>query len=440
MSLLPTTRLALLLLYGAPLWGLAALAPGGALLGTAYVVLLIGLCVWDACHLPHASALRVTREVPPRLSLNAVQEITLHVHNTSASWLHLHVHDNLPDAVTLLTPLSPIIVGPQQTAHWRYHVQSVRRGLVTCGDVVLRCTLVPRWGLLQRQLHVPQHDDLKIYPQFLHVHDYALLARIDQRHDVSRRPRRVHGSGTDFESLTPYVPGADVRTIDWKASARRGILISRQMQVEKGQQLAVLVDAGRLMLEHLGHLSRFDHALNATVMLSYVAQQRGDTLAVATFSNRIESFMPPTRGQQIMPRILDSLYRVEPRPLESDYWQAVAEVLGRLRRRSLVIMLTEVLDAAGSAGLMTNLLHASTRHLVLCVVLTDARIAQVADTVPRDLHESYAKAAASQVMLQRHLALEHMRSKGMLVLESPPEHVSVQLVRRYLEIRQGDLQ
>jgi uncharacterized protein (DUF58 family) len=126
--------------------------------------------------------------------------------------------------------------------------------------------------------------------------------------------------------------------------------------------------------------------------------------------------------------------------LESDYWQIVATMLGRLKRRSLVVMLTDVLDVAGSAGLMHNLVRAMAKHLVLCVVLDEPRLAQMAEALPHDVAGTYTKAAAVQVQMQRQLALEHMRSQGILVLATDPAHFSVHLVRRYLEIRQGDLQ
>ncbi|MEE9149273.1 MAG: DUF58 domain-containing protein [Candidatus Tectomicrobia bacterium] len=438
MRIVPTPRLIRFLIYGAPLWLVAVVIPPGFVLGAAYLLVLVCLCARELRGLPQSRALQVRRDFPPRFSLHAVQEISLTIHNGSDTWIRIRLRDELPAALAPITPSLEGTLGPQQTTQLRYQVRSLRRGLHVFGHVVMR--LEHQFGLLQRQIHFPVRDEIKIYPQFVHIQDYALLAKIDQRDEVVRRPRRIRGSGMDFESLRPYIPGEDVRKVDWKASARRGTLISRNLQVERGQQLAVLIDAGRLMTESIGLFSRFEYALNAAVMLSYVAQKRGDSIAVATFSNRIESFLPPTRGQSIVPRVLESLYRVEPRPLESDYWQVLAEMMARLKRRSLVIMLTDVLDAAGSSGLMMNLVRAATKHLVLCVVIETPRLAETAEAVPRDLEQTYLKAAASQVQLQRHLALEHMRSKGILVLETGPEHFSIQLVRRYLEIRQGDLQ
>jgi uncharacterized protein (DUF58 family) len=281
---------------------------------------------------------------------------------------------------------------------------------------------------------------IKVYPNFRGADQYHLLAQIAQREEVVRRPRPFRAAGTDFESLRPYIAGEDPRSIDWKATARRGALISRSRQVERGQQLAVLLDTGRMMAETIDGHAKLEHALNATVMLSYVVQKRGDALAVASFSNRIESFLPTMRGPSLLPRVLDSLYAVQVRPVESDYWQAVAQVMRLLNRRSLVILLTDVLDASASAGLINNLARAAEKHLVLCVVLSEPAIGEIARSIPATVADAYRKAAACDQLRRRKLALESMRSRGILVLETDPAHLSTHLIKRYLEIRQANLQ
>lgn len=438
MHLVPTMRLIRLLAAGAPLWLVVLWLPGGYLVPLAYLVWLLYLCLDEVRKLPDPACIRVTRDLPGRLSLETEHKVGLTIVNASERQLRLRLRDEIPDALGSRAPLLEGPLGPQQTVRWSYQVRARQRGLHTYGALVLR--LEQGQGLLQRQLRLMRPDTIKVYPRFVGIHDYALLAKIDQRAEAVRRPRHVRGRGSEFESLRPYTTGDDLRLIDWKASARRNTLISRNLRVERGQHLAVLIDAGRLMLEALGGYARFEHALNATIMLSYVAQQRGDSLAVATFSNRLESFLPPTRGPHIMSRVLESVYRVEPRALESDYWRVVAEVMGRLKRRSLVVMLTDVLDAAGSTGLVANLARAATKHLVLCVVMRNPQITALAEALPGDVEATYARAAACQVELQRQLALASMRARGILVLESEPEHFSVQLVRRYLDIRQKDLQ
>src|SRR5262249_51962098 len=123
-----------------------------------------------------------------------------------------------------------------------------------------------------------------------------------------------------------------------------------------------------------------------------------------------------------------------------DYWQVVGQVMDRLKRRSLLIMITDLLDVAGAAGLMVNLTRAASRHLVLCVVLAEPRIAEIAESDPETVEDAYLKAGASHLKLQRQLALEKMRNRGILTLEASPDRLTIQLIRRYLEIRKANLQ
>ncbi len=244
----------------------------------------------------------------------------------------------------------------------------------------------------------------------------------------------------EWESLREYEPGEDLRNVDWKATAHRGFLVSRNRAVEKGQQVAILIDSGRLMANRIGSRPRLEYAINAAVMLGYACAKRGDAVSLAAFSNRIESYLPVTKGHAALPRLLEAVYRVEGRDVESDYWEVVAQVISRLQKRTLAVMLTDVLDPWGSSGLARNLIRAAKRHLVLCVVMSEPRVRQMAESTPTTSDEVYTKAAACQLRLDRELALETMRANGILVLETEPARLSVQLVRRYLEIRRGGLQ
>lgn len=437
-SLLPTLRLIQLLIFGAPLWLLALLFPGGWLAGLLYCVLVIALCWRDAATIPPASKFRAIRQLPPRFALDVDHSVKLILTNLAAAPIQVSLRDELPDMFEAKTELPEVTLPAGGEARLSYDVRPLSRGAHRFGDVILRVR--GERGLVQKQLTLAVPDTAKVYPNFRGADHYQLLAQIDQRDEVVRKPRPFKAAGTDFESLRPYISGEDPRNIDWKATARRGAPISRNKQVERGQQLAVLLDAGRLMAETIGKYSKLEHALNATVMLSYVVQKRGDALSVASFSNKIESFLPTVRGPSLLPRVLESLYAVQVRPVESDYWQAIAQVLMLLNRRSLVILLTDVLDASSSAGLINNLSRAAEKHLVLCVVLNEPAIAEMARAVPATVEDTYRKAAACDQLRRRRLALENMRSRGILVLETDPAHLSVHLVKRYLEIRQANLQ
>jgi len=433
-----TTRLVRLIALGSPLWLLSFVSPSvGWLAGTAYLLTLGVICFADYRATPDGAALEIARDFG-RFSLGTATEVQMRVANRSKRSLQIVARDELPAALEQIDPMPEMRLPGQSDCEFVYRIRPLQRGRHQLGHLALR---IRRPGaLVERQVRVPAAAEIRVYPRFSTTEEYQLLARISQRDEDVRRPRRVHGRGTDFESLSTYYPGEDLRLVDWKISAKRGYLITRNLQTERGQQISVMIDGGRLMALKIGELSRFEHALNATVMLSYVAQKRGDSVAVSTFSDRVESFVPPLRGSSIMPRVLDSLSIVEVKQVESDYWQVVGQVMDKLKRRSLIIMMTDVLDAAGSAGLLMNLTRAASRHLVLCVALTEPRIAAIAESEPHTIHDTYLKAGASHLKLQRQLALDKMRSRGILTLEASPDKLTVQLVRRYLEIRKANLQ
>jgi uncharacterized protein (DUF58 family) len=408
--MLPTNRLIVLLAAASPLWFLAAVLPGAWVVPLVYLLVLLLLSFWGYSHIPGPRHFSIKRILPSRFSLGSEQSIVLSITNHSGQKILMEVRDDLPGSLKLLSRFEPFLLNPGSTVEVGCRVKPVKRGYLHLRHVHCR---VQQQGfeLVRRQFSVEVESQGKVYPRFLGVDKYDLLASIDRREEGLKTSRL--GQGSDFESLRPYLPGEDLRSIDWKISAKRDALISRNLQVEKG----LLIDAGRFMLDRIGDRSRFEHALDAAVMLSYVAQKKGDTVSVACFSNRIESFLPPVKGQLIMPRVLETLFDVHPRNIESDYWHVFAR----------------------SAGLVNNLVHSVRKHLVLCVVLAEEKVYTAADQAPSNLRQSYLKAAAGHVILERYMALDDMRSKGIMVLETSPEHFSIQLVRKYLEIRKTDL-
>lgn len=435
--MVPTRRLIILVAAASPLWFLAAVLPGAWVIPLVCLMALLVLSFWNFSRTPAPRYLSAERTLPTRFSLDSEQGITLSITNHSRQSIHLEARDDLPDCLVALSRFQALVLNPGGTVEVDYRVKATKRGYARFGGV--HCRVRQGLGLLCRQFFLKAESEGKVYPRFLGVDKYDLLAMIDQREEARKAPRLVRGQGSELESLRPYLPGEDLRHIDWKISAKRGSLVSRNFQIEKGQQLTILIDAGRFMLERIGGRSRFEHALNAAAMLSYVAQKRGDTVSLACFSNRIESFLPAVKGQAIMPRVLEAIFDVQPRNVESDYWHVFAQVLSRLRKRSLIVLMGEVLDRGGSSGLVNNLIRAVRKHLILCTVLLEQRLYEVADQTPLDLHQSYCKAAAGHVILERQLALDDMRSKGIMVLETTPEHFSVHLVRKFLEIRKADL-
>jgi uncharacterized protein (DUF58 family) len=435
--MLPTPRLAMLAAVSAPLWLVAAAFPPAFPLVAACVAALAAAALVSLLRTPGRRSLSIQREMPSRFSLGGTQEVSLALTNNSSRRIRVELRDDIPDSLEALSQVPPMLLEPFANATARYSVRSRQRGALRFRHV--SCRVSQGLALTQRQYNLKVESSGKVYPRFLGIDEYTLLAMRDLREESARPLRSPRGQGSELESLRRYAVGDDFRRIDWKISAKRGTLIARNLLVERGQQLTILLDAGRFMCEQLGGRPRFEHAVDAAVMLASVAQKRGDYVSLACFSNRIESYLPSLRGQRVLPAVLEALADVQPRNVESDYWHVFARVLSRLRKRSLVVLMGDVLDRAGSSGMVNNLMRSARKHLVLTVVLVDEAIQAAVDLEATDVHVSYQKAAASHVLLERAMALDDMRARGILVLETSPQRLSIQLIRKYLEIRKSNV-
>jgi len=261
-----------------------------------------------------------------------------------------------------------------------------------------------------------------------------ILRRAAQR-DAGLRRTRLRGQGTSFESLREYVRGDDPRHIDWKASARHAKLISRRYEVERSQSLLFMIDAGRWMTSEVDGLTRLDRVLNAVLLLAHVATRRDDRVGVLVFDREVRCFVPPGKGRAAVERIMEAVFDVQPQLVESDYRKAFAHLAARHRKRSLLVLFTDVLSKDQSRILMEECQRSAHRHLPLAVTLRDVGLDELAERVPKNASGAYRVAAAEELLLEREQALATMRRAGVHVLDVPPAMLAPAVVDRYLELK-----
>jgi uncharacterized protein (DUF58 family) len=261
------------------------------------------------------------------------------------------------------------------------------------------------------------------------------MLRRGLRREAGLRHTRRRGEGTSFESLREYVRGDDPRKLDWKASARHDKLITRQYEVERSRTVLLLVDAGRWMTAEVSGLTRLDHVLNACVLLAHVAALRDDRVGLLAFAEKIHAYVPPVKGRAAVERIVDATLDVEPRLVESDYERAFAELAARHRKRSLVVLFTDVLSKDASRIVADEMRRHARRHAVLLVTLRDPEIDTLADAEPANASAAYEQAAAEDLLLERDQALARMRRDGLHVLDVDPRRLGPALVERYLDLK-----
>ena len=280
---------------------------------------------------------------------------------------------------------------------------------------------------------------MKVYPDIREAKKNELYAHRNRQPQVGIRRMRLRGQGREFESLRDFVIGDEIRHISWAATARRGKVITRQYTIERSQNIVVMLDTGRLMTARIGNLSKLDHAINATLSIAYVAAAGGDNVGLMVFSRRVINFLPPRRGRDQVNRLMEALYNVEPQLIEPSYARAFNFFGANYRRRSLVVILTDLVDRDASAELLAHTSKLVPRHLPLIVTIGDTDLRELVRLKPATSADVYRQSVAEEILRQREEALSRIRHAGGLALDVPAGRLSLELVNKYLEVKERGL-
>jgi uncharacterized protein (DUF58 family) len=378
----------------------------------------------------------VEREVPQVLSVGRANPIRLHLRSSSRRRLDVAVTDDRPPEIEFDHLPARVALPARGRASVVYHLRPTRRGLVELGDHHVRYP--SPLGLWRRQIRLPARDALKVYPDVTAVREYELLARKSREHLLVRAVP-LRGGENEFERLREYLRDDEFGDIDWKATARRGRLIVREYQQERNQTVVCLLDCGRLMTAESGGLTHLDHALNAAIMLAHVAGRAGDQMGLLAFDARIRSYLAPQGGRRVAQRVAKATYDLHPSLVETDFESAFAHLAGRLRKRALVVLFTQVIDDVSAQSLLRQLRSLPARHLPLCVMFRDPdldRLAEPPGGVPdARAGDLYVGAAAAEAVLWRERLVRDLKAGGALVLHVPPRKTTPAVINRYVQIK-----
>ena len=244
------------------------------------------------------------------------------------------------------------------------------------------------------------------------------------------------GQSVEFVQHREYVAGDDPRRIDWKATARRGKLTSRQYETERSQNLFLLFDVGRTVVAEIDGIPKLDYALNAGLLLAYVALQSEDRVGAIVFSDTVHTFLPPRRGNTQLEILHKSLYNIRATFQETDYRAARTELQTRWRKRSLVICFTDLWDSESSRYTIEEITALQAHHAVIAVSLLDTNLLRASQMPVTTPEEVYRKSAAVQVLEERAEALRLLQQRGVFVIDTPAEKLSAELIQRYLEVKE----
>lgn len=431
--ILPARRSFYLITANLTLAILVSLLPSLLLLW--YLLLGLSLSLWlmDGLLALPKHGLEIERRLPASLPVGLKQLIQLRLRHTGKHPLSVVIYDHYPQQVQAQGLPLYLSLPAGQYAAPVYNILPLERGKFVFPQLQVRVR-----SPLQLWWHdykIKLESEVRIYPNFAAISQYALLATDNHLSHLGIMKRRRRGEGQDFHQLREYRAGDSLRQIDWKASARMHKAISREYQDERDQEIVFLLDCGHRMQAKDGELSHFDHTLNAMLLMSYVALKQGDAVGLATFGG-VERWLPAKKGQLSLNQILNALYDLQPTLQAPDYSQAAAQLLIRHKKRALVILMTNLRDE-DTDDLLPALNLLRKRHLLLLASMRELALDQKLTEPVDHLEEAIEQAATQHYLQLRQQTLERVRATGTLCLDVPPTDLSTQLINHYLEIKRS---
>ncbi|HEY9069924.1 MAG TPA: DUF58 domain-containing protein [Candidatus Ozemobacteraceae bacterium] len=428
-----TTRVVLLLLCGTlPLMVSGAHTVSIAILAV-WNLFVIFLVFADHRLTPPASAIRVTRIVARKLSIGEQNDVVLQVENHAFQQLEVTLLDAPPlEFSTAREPLSVTVPG-RTRIEVRYRVEPSRRGRFSFGPLSVRFR--GRLEMIVRQGEAAAGMPVEVYPNIKNVARFELRVRRSHLVETGLKSERRRGQGTDFESLREYVRGDEFRRIDWKATARRHKMISREYQSEVNQSVLVLLDCGRPLGAKLPRGTMLDATVDATLLLVQRVLRSGDNAGLLAFSDRPTRFIPPAKGKRQLHLIMSQLAAAQPDRSESDYGAAFRFLMTRRIKRSLLILLTDLTTGEAAERLRNEVPMVLRKHLVVVVSVFPPGLAVSVGSVPERAEQAWESIVAGEILSRVKTAHRELEKIGVGTLLLPPEQLSTALLANYLRLK-----
>ena len=404
----------------------------------AYDATLLVIAVIDARRSRLPANLHLARKFSGRFAVGAETEVLVHIQNGSKRPVSLIVKDEYPPQMVLNGTREALLrVNAQTSATLIYALTPPRRGRFEFGQTAIRFN--SRLNLVWCETKVGVPEAVKVYPNMRRAREAELKALGARSLVSAHRKTSWRGEGREFESMRDYVRGDELRHISWTATARRGKVTTRQYQIERDQTILIALDAGRLMTARIERETKLDSAVHATLALMSAAARAGDNAGLVVFGRRIKSYLPPGRGRDHLDAVLEALHAVEPEMIEPSYARAFEFISANSKRRSLVVLLTDLVDEEGSKELLNSLHLLRPRHLPLVVTIADRDLKAVVRETPSSVRDLFTQSVAEEIIYQREAALRLVESQGGLALDVTAASLAPSLLETYLRVKERGL-
>ncbi len=404
-----------------------------------YDVALISLALVDyyiSRQLP--AELKITREFEKRFAIGDESNVKIHIENASPNDYQIRIKDEFPPELKLSeTREASFKIAAQTTADFIYGLTPPRRGKYLFGTTAIR--FLSKVGLVWCQANLGVSESVKVYPNMRRAREMALKALGAVSFQAVQRKAVLRGEGRDFESMRDYVRGDELRHISWTATARRSKLTTRQYQIERDQTILIALDAGRLMTGRIGDETKFDTAIHASLALMAAAARGGDNCGLMVFGRKVVKYLPPQKGIRYIDAVLEALHNLEPEMIEPSYSRAFQFISAHSKKRSFVVILTDLVDKESSKELISSLKLLRPRHLPLVVTIGDRDLNHAVSEKPKEIKDVFTQSAAEEIIFQRESALRLVETLGGLALDVTTNSLTPRLLETYLKVKERGL-
>lgn len=381
--------------------------------------------------------LELKREFPAAVTVARSRRGSHVLHNQSALGLRGCVFEDVfPELEKYYNPRWQSVQA-RSTASWPLQITAYQRGERELGGAGLRVSA--GLGLWILQYRFNWSDKLRVYPLIEELADCDLFAHRRKLWGIGQHQSRKFGRGTEFDSLREYTPDDEYRAINWKASARRDAPVINQYQVDQARDLMLLIDCGRLMHTEISRRPRLDCYLDAAMQLAYLAIAQKDRVGLLAFDAEIRSYVAAGKRPRQLDDLVEAMFDLKPRYVESDYSLAISTLKSRQPKRGMVVLFTDLVDSVSSQLAVANLSRLARSHLPVIVILDDPVVPAMAGMPARTPVDAYIKGSAEQFIAEKRRTLAHLRTRGCIIVNVAADRLNAALVNEYLQVKARNL-
>ncbi len=373
------------------------------------------------------------RVLTDKLSNGDENPVTIQLQNQYPFPVQLRVIDEVPFQFQLRNMDLRVRMDRHSAKDLTYHLRPVKRGEYQFGSLNVFASGV--LGLVSRRYRLAGEKTVPVYPSYLQMRKYELLAISDRLTELGIKKIRRIGQNREFEQIKEYVGGDDIRTINWKATARRNHLMVNHYQDEKSQAVYSIIDKGRVMKMPFEGMSLVDYAINASLVISNIAILKEDKAGIITFSHKIGTVLPAAKTNGQMRSILEVLYNQRTNFKESDFEMLYARIRRNVNQRSLLLLYTNFETLSGLERQMPYLQRMARHHLLVVIFFENTELKELLETPATSTEEIYLQTVAQKFAFEKKQIVKELNRAGIHAVLTAPQNLTVNTINKYLELK-----